>query len=137
MSQLVLFFRGRYTAKIMSDAHEAGVLDPGDRVVIATCADDDLAEPGDVFPGWDGGYGVPLTGYAKLVVVANGGTTAQLVPMLFRVGELEGIAASEARRDWELDREPAPSTRMEVIDLQRGASPIVLVGGSLDSRSDL
>jgi hypothetical protein len=137
MSQLVVFFRGRNTASIMSDANGAEILDPGDRVVVVAREGDELAAPGDVVPAWDGGYGIPLTGYVKVVVIANGGTTAQQVPLIFRLGELEGIAASEARRDWELDREPAPSIRVEVIDLQRGASPIVLVGGSLDSRSDL
>lgn len=137
MCQLVVFFRGRNTSSIMNDAHNAGILDPGDRVVVVARKGDELAEPGDVFPGWDGGYGVPLTGYAKIIVVANGGTTAQQAPLLFRLGQLEGFAASEARRDWELDREPAPSIRVEVIDLQRGASPVILAEGSLDSRYSL
>ena len=137
MSQIVVFFRGRNTANIMSDANRAEILDPGDRVVVVAREGDELAEPGDVFPGWDGGYGIPLQGVQKLTIVANGGTTAQQAPLLFRLGELDGIAASEARRDWELDREPAPSIRVEVIDLQRGASPVILVYGSLDSRYSL
>jgi len=137
MCQLVVFFRGRNTAAIMNDAHEAEILDPGDRVVVVARKGDELAQPGDVFPGWDGQYGVPLTGYVKVVVIANGGTTAQQVPLIFRLGELEGISGAEARRDWELDRADATFIPLEVIDLQRDARPVTLAKGLLNSRHSL
>ena len=136
MCQLVIFFRGRNTSRVMNDAHSAGVLDPGDRVVVISRKDDTLAEAGDVSPGWDGRYGVPLEGYQKLVVVANGGTTAQQAPLLFRLGELEGASGVEAAWDWQQSRENE-YVPLEVFDLQQDASPVSLGKGLLNSRYSL
>lgn len=137
MCQLVIFFRSRDTSSVMNDAHEAEILDPGDRVVVVAHKNNELAKSGDVARGWDGGYYVPLTGYTKVIIITNGGSTAQLVPMMFRLGELAEINKTEAAQAWEKNRADTPYIPLEVLDLQLGASPVMLVEGLLDGRYGL
>ena len=81
-------FRGRNTAGIEADARVAGIIGADDEIVVVARQGDALAQPGDVTQLDD------LVGQADLVVViCNGGTSAQLVPIimaLVQTAEWEG-----------------------------------------------
>lgn len=78
----VIFFRGRNTAGIIEDARAAGI--DGEFVIV--CRDGDaLAEPGDI----------PVSEFKiepsdDIIVVANGGTTAQAAPVIAKAAYLAG-----------------------------------------------
>jgi len=88
---LVVFFRGRNTAAIVDDSRRAGLVPEDAHIVIVARRDDALREEGDVTEcNW---------GQADHVrVIANGGTTAQAIPLIvalaesaaFKDGEYEG-----------------------------------------------
>ena len=91
----VVFFRGRNTSGILSDARRLGVVADDDRVVVICRENDALAEEGDVtvppMPKPDD----------QLIVVANGGTTAQAAPYLFALGGTTGgcVKVIDLQRD--------------------------------------
>ena len=80
---MIIVFRGRNTAAIRSDALAAGLR--GQTIVV--CRDgDDMAEAGDVPVSQ-----IVIDGLDDVIIVANGGTTAQLLGALaavVRVGRL-------------------------------------------------
>jgi hypothetical protein len=75
---LVIFFRGRNPAGIIEDARNEGILQDGDKVVIVCRENDNLAQPGDV-------TSVELPKVEPVTLVANGGTTAQVVPLIVNI----------------------------------------------------
>ena len=90
----VVLFRGRNTTGILSDARRLGVVADDDRVVVICRENDALAEEGDVtvppMPKPDD----------QLIVVANGGTTAQAAPYLFALGGATGcVRVVDLQRD--------------------------------------
>ena len=96
----VVLFRGRSTSAILADARRLGVVADGDAVAVVCRDGDPLAEEGDVtvppMPKHDD----------QLIVVANGGTTAQAAPYLFALGGAAG--------------------RVKVIDLQRDGVTVLI-----------
>jgi len=88
---LVVFFRGRNTDKIIKDARDAGLVPDGANTVVMCLPNDKLAQPGDVTDvTWHD------TGHRR--IIANGGTTRQLVPILVGLAE----SAISADYDYEL-----------------------------------
>ena len=91
----VVLFRGRNTTGILSDARRLGVVADDDRIVVVCRENDALAEEGDVT--------VPPMPKAddQLIVVANGGTTAQAAPYLFALGGTTGgsVKVIDLQRD--------------------------------------
>lgn len=110
-----IFFRGRNTAAIVNDARLAGIVPDEATITIVARQDDALAEPGDVtdVPNWHAGDDVRI--------VANGGTSAQLVPVIVC------LAQAAERADAEADeylaersaRRPPRTWRWSVFDVQR------------------
>jgi hypothetical protein len=90
----IVLFRGRNTSAILADARRLGIAADDDAVVVVCRENDPLAEEGDVtvppMPKPDD----------QLVVVANGGTTAQAAPYLFAIGGTTGgVRVIDLQRD--------------------------------------
>lgn len=95
----VIFFRGRNTKGIIEDARAAGI----DGEFIVVCRDGDaLAEPGDI----------PVSDFEPgddIIIVANGGTTAQAAPVIAKAAYLAGqgeawVWVVEVDRDGRVNR---------------------------------
>lgn len=85
-----IFFRGRNTAAIIADAAER--LGPADVTIIVAREGDALAQPGDVEgvePPWVAG---------EWQIICNGGTTAQLVPLLASI--IRAYHADHTENTW-------------------------------------
>ena len=74
MKRTVIFFRGRNTKSIIQDAERLGVVTQKDKIIVVCRKNDDLAEPGDEI----GVHHID----GNVVVVCNGGTTQQQVPVI-------------------------------------------------------
>lgn len=74
---LAIVFRGRNTDNIIADAKREGIITDDHQIVIVCRQDDTLAQDGDV-TSLDS---IP----DDTTIIANGGTTAQLVPILLDV----------------------------------------------------
>ena len=90
----IVLFRGRNTPAILGDARRLGVVADDDEIMVVCRDGDSLAEEGDVtvppMPKPDD----------QLIVVANGGTTAQAAPYLFRLGGATGcVKVVDLQRD--------------------------------------
>lgn len=83
MTKKILFFRGRNTAGIVNDATGAGLCE-GRTPVIVCREGDALAEPGDLTTGE---IVRALFDSDDIIVVCNGGTTRQQVPVVLRLGQ--------------------------------------------------
>lgn len=107
----VIFFRGRNTAAIMKDALYAGI--EGNFVVV--CRDgDSIAEPGDI----------PVSDFESaddigddIIIVGNGGTTAQAAPVIARAAFAAGRGCA-AVRVIEVQREQESARVRILADLE-------------------
>ena len=108
---MIVAFRGRRTAAILHDAHRAGLYDDDDEIVVVCRRDDRLREPADV-------EAHDLDTWSEcddMVIIANGGTTAQLVPVLIAtVREHALYHTSRYTQD-------LPTWRLRVVDVQPDA----------------
>lgn len=94
MKSKVIFFRGRNTAGIIADAIRLGVVPDGAEIHIICRTNDPLSEPGDVTTPPEHPNPFPPGG-PGFIVVANGGTTAQLVPTVAKY--VFGVPAHKVR----------------------------------------
>jgi hypothetical protein len=103
----IIFFRGRNTDAIIADATASGIVQAGDAVCIICRKDDKMAEAGDIesLP--------PLPESAHVVVVANGGTTAQLVPIIARL-----VAMTFSLGSCQGESYPAAVGKLRIVDVQ-------------------
>ena len=102
----VVTFRGRNTVDILEDAKRFGILDDDDRVIVVCRKNDQLAQTGDVLQ-------VPYSLAGDVVLVANGGTTAQLVPAMLRL-----MAMSQSSGDCQGEPYP-PDISLRIVEVQR------------------
>lgn len=113
-SQLVVF-RGRNTAAIVQDAISAGLVPTDHQLVVVCRLGDAMAEPGDISPGQF------QIGDGEIVVVANGGTSAQLVPLVVALAQCAlgmDLRSDDLTQD-RLQRGPARGFSWRVYDVQR------------------
>lgn len=93
---IVILFRGRNTEGVFQDACKAGLVPDGAEIITIAHENDALAQPSDVTVDkclWDIRTG-------NTVVIANGGTTAQLVPVIAFFARHEGSDDAWTEREW-------------------------------------
>jgi len=84
MMAVILLFRGRNTDGIRADAVARGLIDEERDQVVVVCRDDDrMAQPGDITVTQAARHHTS----GEVTLIANGGTTAQLVPLLLAAME--------------------------------------------------
>lgn len=94
MATTTIFFRGRNTDGIITDARAYGLANGN--VVIVARDGDALAKPGDRFASdFVGDLAFSFGG--DITIVANGGTTAQAAPIISRVAFEAGRGRVSAR----------------------------------------
>ena len=113
----IIFFRGRNTAAIMNDARKAGLI-PDDAKVVIICRDDDrLAEPGDIQAGRMKSREQCFMPGDDWTIVANGGTSAQLAPLLADACFTAGQMADKNRQT--VDENEFYKFRLRIVDVQK------------------
>lgn len=92
----VVLFRGRNTDGVLQDAISSGLVPKGARVVIVVRDNDALAQPGDMVVG----DVICDLRNGDTRVIANGGTTAQLVPIIAFLAAHAGADDVDSKRTW-------------------------------------
>lgn len=92
----VILFRGRNTEGILRDAQTQGLVPDGSEVVVICRKADPLAQPGDV-SAYRAPNGGPDDDSQEFLIIGNGGTTGQVVPLI------ADFAAAAQRWDDEAD----------------------------------
>lgn len=132
-NQKLIVFRGRNTENIVNDALEAGVVREDAEIVVVAREGDQLAQPGDVTPSTLSLLDSREDDHdVTIVVIANGGTSVQLVPILIRLAK-ESQRWDDEADEWlrssssESARSMARQWRWHVYDVQRDG--IQQIGG--------
>lgn len=109
----VVFFRGYNTANIIADARRFGLIGDHDTIVVMCRKDDALAEPGDrIHIGLING---------PVVVVCNGGTTGQQIPVVV-------WAVRRADSPGECQGEVCPGEQSTLVEVTRDANVVLWAG---------
>lgn len=111
MNRTIVLMRGRNTANIEADARAAGIIRNGDQVMVICRAGDALAQEGDYTPQQEW----LLQTKDEVIIIANGGTSAQIVPVIANIASSARQEDGDATAAWESNR----TWRWKAIDLQR------------------
>lgn len=115
----VIFFRGRNTDGIIADAKAFGIVGDGDKCYVICREGDALAQPGDMTPD-QFRNDLFIHDDDNFIIIANGGTTKQLVPVVVRFAGFSAVQdEQDAQAFYEGLRNDHRGWTWKVLDVQR------------------